>query len=368
MPLGPELQFLDRTKVLYDGRPHLFFGSSDYHRLSSHPEVLRAALEVCASGGLRSGGSRTTTGNSPYHVRLEAATAGFLGTEESAICANGYLSNTVALEAMAVEFQRFFIDDGAHASVRVSVDCLPRERVHLFRHSDPEHLRKELKTHLRPAERPLVLTNGVEFGTGDIPPLAAYWENVRSAGGMLMVDDAHGMGVAGLTGKGSAEEALLPAGACLLTGSYAKAFGVFGGVLAGPAGLFCKVVERSRTFTGATPLPPHLAAAALRSIELLQEHPDMITGLRARTFRARERIRAMGLPSCDSPAPILSVTHLDEVKNQRLRALLLRKGIYPTFTIYPGCPPGGHFRFALSSLHSDGDVERLLVAIELSCG
>lgn len=368
MPLGPELQFIDRTKVLHDGRPCLFFGSSDYHRLSSHPEVLRASLEVCASGGLRAGGSRTTTGNHPCHVRLEAATAAFLGTEESAICANGYLSNTIALEATATEFQRFFLDEGAHASVRDAVDGLPRDQVHLFRRSDPEHLREQLKTQLRPGERPLVLTDGVDFGTGAIPPLAAYWEIARNHGGMLMVDDAHGMGVAGPTGKGSVEEALLPAEACLLTGSYAKAFGAFGGLLAGPAGLFAKVVDRSRTFTGATPLPPHLAAAALRSLELLREHPDMITGLRTRTFRARERIRAMGLPSCDSPAPILSVTHLDEAKNQRLGALLLRNGIYPTFTIYPGCPPGGHFRFALSSLHADADVELLLEAIELSCG
>ena len=368
MPLGPELPFTGRTHVLCDGTPLLFFGSSDYHRLSTHPEVLKAAMEACAAGGLRSGGSRTTTGNHPLHVRLEAQTAAFLGTEEAAVCANGYLSNTVALEATAMEFQRFFVDGGAHASVQDAVDGLPPDRVQRFRHADPEDLRKELKVRLRRGERPLVLCDGVAFGTGAIPPLAAYWEAVRDEGGMLLVDDAHGMGVAGPTGRGSAEEAGLPAQACLQTGSFAKAFGAFGGLLAGPAGLFGKVVERSRTFTGATPLPPPLAAAALRSLELLREHPEMITGLRARTFRARARIRAMGLPSCASPAPILSVTHGDEAKNGRLRALLLENGIYPTFTTYPGCPPGGHFRFALSSLHTDGDVERLLEAIERSCG
>jgi 7-keto-8-aminopelargonate synthetase-like enzyme len=368
VPLGPELQFVDRTKVLYEGRPCLFFGSSDYHRLSSHPDVLRAVLEACAAGGLRSGGSRTTTGNHPYHVRLEADTATFLGREEAATCANGYLSNTVALEATAADFQRFFLDDRAHASVKVSLVALPADRVHRFRHCDPEHLRQEVEARLRPGERPLVLTDGVEFGTGEIPPLAAYWEIVRNVGGRLMVDDSHGLGVVGPTGKGAAEEAGLPAQACILTGSYAKAFGVFGGLLAGSAGLFAKVVERSRTFTGATPLPPHLAAAALRSIGVLREHPEMIAGLRARTFHARARLRAMGLPSCDSPAPILSVTHLDERNNQHLLALLLRNGIYPTFNNYPGCPPGGHFRFALSSLHSDRDVELLLEVIGQSCG
>ena len=172
MPLGPELQFTGRTQVLYEGRPCLFFGSSDYHRLSTHPEVIKAALEACAAGGLRSGGSRTTTGNHPCHVRLEAKAAAFLGLAEAAVCANGYLSNTVALEATAGAFQRFFIDDGAHASVMDSADGLPRDRVHLFRHSDPEHLRRELGARLRPGERPLLLANGVDFGTGEIPPLA----------------------------------------------------------------------------------------------------------------------------------------------------------------------------------------------------
>jgi 7-keto-8-aminopelargonate synthetase-like enzyme len=367
MPLGPELRFLDRTKVLFEEKPYVFFGGNDYHRLASHPAVLRAAWEAMDSDGLSAAGSRVTTGNHPLHERLEARAAAFLGTEEAALCSDGYLSNTVAVETVACEFQRFFMDERAHASLKMAAESLPRDQVHRFSHADPESLRKTLRFHLCPGERPLVLTNGVESGNGELSPLAAYWQEVQNLEGMLLVDDAHGMGTAGHLGKGSPDEAQLPAEAFLQTGTFAKAFGGFGGVLAGRAGIFTKVVARSRTFTGATPMPPPMAAAALRALEILQETPVMIMKLRERTLRVRERLRAMGIPSCPSPVPILSVTHQNEVRNQRLKSLLFQNGIYPTFINYPGCPPGGHFRFTLSSLHTDEDVDRLLQTIAFSC-
>jgi 7-keto-8-aminopelargonate synthetase-like enzyme len=329
--------------------------------------VLRAARDQAESEGLNLAGSRVTTGNHPLHRQLEAQAAAFLGAEEAALCPDGFLSNTVALETIAEEFQRFFIVESAHASLQVPADCLPRDRVHRFRHADPEGLRQALEAHLRPRERPLVLTNGVEPGDGELAPLGAYWGALRDADGFLLVDDAHGMGTAGPTGKGSPEAAQLPAEAFLQTGTFAKALGAFGGLVAGPSELFARIVARSRTFTGATPMPPPLAAAACCAIGLLQEHPAMITDLQQRTLQARERLRALGLPSCPSPVPILSVTHHDEARNQRLRELLLENGIYPPLIDYPGSPQGGHFRFTLSGLHTGEEVERLLATIALSC-
>lgn len=367
MPLGPQLHATGRTKVVFEGHAYLFFGGNDYHRLSTHPEVVGAAMAALEAGGLLSPASRSTTGNHPVYAELEAKAAGFLGTGASLLAPDGYLSNTLAVEAVAPDFHRFFIDAGAHASLKAPLEGLPREQVHAFRSADPEDLVQALRRHLRPGERPLVLSNGVASGNGALLPLAAYWAAVQDLDGRLVVDDAHGMGVLGRTGKGSPEEAGLPAGACVQTGTFAKAFGSFGGLLAGGADLVARAADRSRAFVGATPVPPHLAAASLRALELLAEHPDMIAGLRARVLEVRRRIRALGLPSSDSPAPILSVTHLDEAKNQRLRFLLLQNGIFPTFTNYPGCPPGGHFRFTLSGLHTDGEIDLLLETLARSC-
>lgn len=367
MPLGPELRFLDRTKVLYEGKPYLFFGGTDYHRLASHPDVLRALREVADSDGLSCAGSRTTTGNHPLLVELERRAAAFLGAGEAALCSSGYLSNAVALEAVAGEFQRFFIDGSAHSSLAAPAGRLPKEAVITFRHADPEDLVRELKARLRPGERPLVLTDGVVPVDGEMPPLRAYWEAARDFGGALLIDDAHGVAVVGPTGKGSPEEAGLPAGSFIQTGTLSKGFGAFGGLVAGQTGLAGKIVEKSQTFVGGTPIPPPLAAAAIRSIEILQENRGLIAGLRGRVLRLRERVRALGFRVPASPAPILSITHHDTGKNLCLRSLLFERGIYPPFIHYPGSPPGGTFRFAVSSAHAEEEVDLLLETIGMSC-
>ncbi|HSB81240.1 MAG TPA: pyridoxal phosphate-dependent aminotransferase family protein, partial [Candidatus Methylomirabilis sp.] len=260
MPLGPELRFLDRTKVLHEGKPYLFFGGTDYHRLASHPAVLRALREVAESDGLSCAGSRTTTGNHPLLPELERKVAAFLGAGEAALCSSGYLSNAVALEAVAGEFQRFFIDGGAHSSLAAPAGRLSRDAVVTFRHADPEDLTLELKTRLRPGERPLVLTDGVVPVDGEMPPLRVYWEAVRDFGGALLVDDAHGIAVVGPTGKGSPEEAGLSGGSFIQTGTLSKGLGAFGGLVAGQTGLAGKIAEKSLAFVGGTPIPPPLAA------------------------------------------------------------------------------------------------------------
>ncbi len=368
MALGPELRFLDRTKVLHEGKPYLFFGGTDYHRLASHPDVLRVVQEVAGSDGLSCAGSRTTTGNHPLVAELERRLAAFLGAAAAVTCPSGYLSNAMALEAVAGEFQRFFIDGSAHSSLTGPAGRLPREAVLTFKHSDPEDLERLLKGSLRPGEKPLVLTDGVVPVDGELPPLGAYWELVRQIGGALLVDDAHGIAVVGPGGKGSPAEAGLPAEAFIQTGTLSKGLGTFGGVVAGPAALAGKIPEKSLAFVGATPIPPPLAAAAIRSIAILQASPGLLASLRARALRVRERVRALGFRVPASPAPILSITHHDTGKNLRLRSLLLKRGIYPTFTNYPGSPPGGHFRFAFSSAHTEEEIDLLLQTIGLSCG
>jgi 7-keto-8-aminopelargonate synthetase-like enzyme len=323
---------------------------------------------VADSDGLSCAGSRITTGNHPLLAELERRLATFLGAGEATLCPSGYLSNTVALEAVAGEFDCYFLDDGAHSSLTAPAGRLPREAVRAFRHADPEDLEQELKGRLRPGGKPLVLTDGVVPVDGELPPLGAYWEAVRNFGGALLVDDAHGIGVVGPSGKGSPEEAGLPAESFIQTGTLSKALGAFGGLVAGPAGLAGTIVEKSQAYVGATPIPPPMAAAAIRSIEILQGSPGLITGLRGRMLRVRERIRTLGLRVPLSSAPILSITHHDAGKNLRLRSFLLERGIYPPFIRYPGSPPGGTFRFTISSAHAEEDVDLLLQTIGLSCG
>ena len=368
MPVGPELRFLDRTHVMFQGKSYLFFGGTDYHRLASHPEVVAACRREAESGGLSSAGSRITTGNNPLYARLEEKLSSFLGTEEVALCAGGYLSNAAALEALMDDYQRFFVDSDAHVSLRGPTKCLTPGRISTFRHAEPSDLMRQIQGSLHPGERPLVLTDGVASYDGELSPLGEYWEIVRNWGGLLLVDDAHGIGTIGPSGKGSPEAARLPPVAFVQTGTLSKALGTFGGLVAGSAGLAARIIDRSQAFVGATAIPPPIAAAAIRSIEILQSNPGMITGLQTRTVQARETLKAMGFAAGSSPAPIISISHRDTARNERLRLILLEHGLYlPLIRDYPGSPPGGHFRLTLSSVHTDQDIARVLEAVARSC-
>ena len=274
-------------------------------------------------------GSRVTTGNHPALLALEAKVGEFLGGRETALCSGGYLANTVALEAVAEDYQHFFLDASAHASVATPAEGMPRKALHRFRAQDPEDLARQLKRHLRPGDKPLVLTDGVVSGYGQVPPLKAYREAVRDLGGRLLVDDSHGVAVLGATGKGSPEEAGLPPQAFLQTGTLSKGFGLFGGFVAGDPGMMEKVAGRSRAFVGATPIPPFLAAAAVRAIGIVQEHPELIATLQARAVAMSRRLSALGFPVSGTRAPIFSVTYRDEARNRRLGEILERYGIYP---------------------------------------
>jgi 8-amino-7-oxononanoate synthase len=368
MPVGPELRFIDRTHVMFQGKPYLFFGGTDYHRLASHPDVVAACRQEAESGGLSSAGSRITTGNNPLYGLLEAKLASFLGAEEVVLCSAGYLSNTIALEALADEYDRVFIDSDAHVSLKGPARCLAPARLTAFRHGDPDDLSRQLQGSLRPGERPLVLCDGVASSDGALSPVGEYWEIVLSRGGLLLIDDAHGIGTVGPSGKGSPEAASLPPEAFVQTGTLSKALGAFGGLMAGSTGLAGRIMDRSQAFMGTTALPPPFAAAAIRSIEILQANQGMISGLQERTARLRERLRTMGFASESSPAPIISITHGDAERNERMRLVLLAHGLYaPLIRDYPGSPPGGHLRLTLSSVHTEQDMDLLLEAIAQSC-
>jgi 7-keto-8-aminopelargonate synthetase-like enzyme len=361
--LGPRLRFVDRTKVVHEGRTYVFFGGNDYHRLSNHPAVIEAFCAAARREGLNSAGSRTTTGNHPLYEELERALAAFFEAPEAVVFSSGYLGNLVLLQAMGGDFQRYFMDARAHSSITDAAAILDRDRVHRFRHLDPDDLANVLRAHLRPDERPLVLTDGVFPSTGIMAPLAAYRRVVEPWGGAILVDDAHGVAVVGPTGKGCVEEQGLPAEGVFVTGTLSKGFGAFGGFIVCGRELAETIRARSLAFIGSTGMSLPLAAACLKSIEILRSTPSMIASQRACVARVREALRVLGFAMPASPAPIVSVTFGDEARNGALREALLAAGIYPPFINYPGCPPGGHFRFTISSAHADEDVDRLLAVL-----
>ena len=141
---------------------------------------------------------------------------------------------------------------------------------------------------------------------------------------------------------------------------------MFGGIIPGKRELISKIQEKSLAFTGATGLPLPLAAGAIKSVEYMISHKQAIVDLQERTLALKDQFRQLGFDLPQSPAPILSITFYDEDKNKRLYNLLIKNGIYPPFINYPGAPPGGHFRFIITSITTHEQVNLLFETIQSS--
>jgi 7-keto-8-aminopelargonate synthetase-like enzyme len=210
------------------------------------------------------------------------------------------------------------------------------------------------------------MTDGVFPAQGEIPPLDQYGEIVGRYDGKILIDDAHGMAVVGKTGKGSWEEKGIPRDLIYQTGTLSKGFGVFGGIIPGKLQPISQIQEKSLAFVGATGLPLPLAAGAIKSIDYMLSHREVIIDLQKRALALKNQFRQLGFDLPQSPAPIFSITFYDENKNRRLYDLLIKNGIYPPFINYPGAPQGGHFRFIITRITTPEQVNLLFETIQSS--
>lgn len=343
--MTPVLQQVDRVFVLADGTKQLFFGGFDYHRLGTHPALVEAAANAAREHGLTTGGSRVTTGTHPLHEELERELAAFVLAEAALVVPTGYLANLIAVRALADHADRIALPQRAHPSLR---DAAQMAGLSVC------DLNVTGSCHL-------IATDGVFGARGDIPPLRDYVKEIRSDG-WLLTDDCHAVGTVGAEGRGSWEACGLTRKQLVQTGTLGKALGGFGGFIAADRAIIetCRGVA---AFVGSSALPPPNCAAGLAALRLLREHIDWIDGLQKRSVEAKVALRSAGYELPLSPAPILSIVPADAGHRERLCLALVGAGIYPSYATYPGAPAGGHFRFALSSVHTDEQVALLLATL-----
>lgn len=360
MPLAAPLQQIDRTYVRHAGRKLTYFGGCEYFRLSSHPRIITALERGLEKFGLNVAASRSTTGNHSLFAELESALARFFRQPRAALFSSGYVTNLAFAQTFAGEFTHAFIDERAHGSVRDAAALLAC-RVRPFRHRDAAGLQSGLKG-LGPDSRPLVLTDGMFAHDGSLAPLDRY-VNALPERGLILVDDAHGAGIVGKNGRGTADACGVRDERVIQTISLSKAMGVYGGAVLGARRIVEAIQERSRIFNGNTPLPLPLAFAALNAIGLLGNSPVLLRRLRANTARIKERLSAAGFPIVENTSPIVALVPRDDRHAARVCRELLRRGLFPTLIHYAGGPAQGYFRFAISSQHTARQLDLLAEAL-----
>lgn len=277
---------------------------NDYLGLSSHPRVVDAAQRAIAAYGLGATGSRLVRGSTDAHTALETALAGWTGAESALVFSSGYLANLAVVRAVAAVCDLVVSDAYNHASLidGCRISGLP---VQVAPHNDPDAVAALLDAH---PGRAAVITESVFSVDGDLAPLAALHAVTSARGALLIVDDAHALGLLGDAGAGAVAAAGL-AGApdVIVTATLSKSLGGAGGVVAGPAALTRHLIDTGRTFIYDTAPPPAVVAGVLAAVEVAREAGDRRAVLRDRGALLAGRLRAAGFVLRDPAAGVLSV-------------------------------------------------------------
>lgn len=350
-------QRLDGLWVERDGRRLLSFSCNDYLNLSHHPAVKAAAIAAVETHGVGAGASRLVTGDHPLFAELESRLAALKGAEAACVFGSGYLANAGIIPTLMREGDLILADELAHACIWSGAQ-LSGATVVPFRHNDMADLAAKLATGRSGAARCLIATDGVFSMDGDLAPLDRISALAQAHDAWLLVDDAHGLGVVGEAGKGSA--ALFPdAKIDLAMGTMSKALGGYGAYVCASQPVIDLLKTRARTLVYTTGLPPANVAAALAALDIIAAEPERVA---APLARARRFTRALNLPEAQSAVVPIVMGEADRALHAA-RALEA-KGFLAVAIRPPTVPMGtARLRLAFTAGHPEAEVDRLAEAL-----
>lgn len=349
--------------VQVHGRTMLQFATNDYLGLATHPEAIEAATSVVEEFGVGTPlGARPLTGTTVLHQQLESELAAFRGTEDCVVfnLGLGAMSGTIAI--LVGRRERVFVDAYAHGCVHDGAR-LCKGDPSWFRHNDMKDLEEQLKA--CPADQPkMIAVDGVYGMTGDLAPLPDLVELKNKYGARLFVDDAHGTGVLGDNGRGTPEYFGVEDEVDLHGGTFAKAFGTFGGYVAGPAKVMEYIRFCSPGFVLTKALPAGITSATIKTLELMQRMPERREMLWENLNLLRSRLRDAGF---DIGNPQGAVTSIFARGMTALRVVEILQDEYDILAnpvMYPAVPYGMSIvRMTTSALHTTDDVNRIVDAL-----
>ncbi|MGA9871537.1 MAG: 8-amino-7-oxononanoate synthase [Rhodococcus sp. (in: high G+C Gram-positive bacteria)] len=261
----------------------LNLASNDYLGLVKHPAVLHAACDAVRTFGAGSTGSRLVTGTTVLHNQLEDDLAQFVGAESALVFSSGYMANLAVVTALSGRDAVILSDSASHASL-IDACRLSRARIEIFDRTDLAHVERVLAR--RPERRALVVTDSVFSADGAIAPLRALHDVCERYSAVLLVDEAHGVGVRGAGGRGLVHEVgLSGAPGVVITATLSKSFASQGGVVLGPGAVKDHMIDVARPFIFDTGLAPSSVAAASAALKVLREEPERVVAVREHASR-----------------------------------------------------------------------------------
>ncbi|MCM0612728.1 8-amino-7-oxononanoate synthase [Marinobacter sediminum] len=344
-----------------DGKPLLSFCSNDYLGLANHPANIEALRNALPETGLGGASSHLICGHHDAHHQLEQRLARFTGRSSALFFSTGYMANMGVISALAGRGDTIFSDRLNHASI-IDGCILSRAKVRRYAHGDMAELEAMLA---QTSGHKLVVTDGVFSMDGDVARLKELARVCRTHDALLVVDDAHGIGVLGPQGRGSvAEQGMSEEDVPVLIGTLGKAVGTSGAFVAGSSVLIDYLVQKARTYIYTTAMPPAIATATCASIDLIERDDERRQHLRELVAVFREQASAMGYELMPSETPIQPIMVGNNWSALELSRALEERG-FLVIAIRPPTVPAGEarLRVTLSAAHSKSDLDRLLRAL-----
>ncbi|MDY6978362.1 MAG: 8-amino-7-oxononanoate synthase [Pseudomonadota bacterium] len=350
-------------RVVIDGREYLNFCSNDYLGLANHPQVKQAFKRGVDEYGVGSGAAHLVAGHARAHHQLEEELAAFVGRPRALLFSTGYMANLGVASALLGRKDAMFEDRINHASL-VDAAQLSGARLQRYRHADSDHLQQLLDS--SKASTRLIATDGVFSMDGDLAPLPSLARLAREQEAWLMVDDAHGLGVIGASGRGSLEESELGIDEVpILVGTLGKGFGTFGAFVAGEEALIETLIQQARSYIYTTALPPAVAEATRASLQLVQTEGWRREKLQQLIAQFRAGAAQLGLELGPSTTPIQPWIVGETERAVVLSEKLKEQGILISAIRPPTVPRGtARLRITFSAAHEPADITQLLAIIE----
>jgi len=348
--------------IIMNGRRMIMVGSNNYLGLTNHPKVKEAAIEAIRKYGTGCAGSRFLNGTLDIHVQLEEKLARFIRKEAALIFSTGFQVNLGVISALVGKDDVVIIDKMDHASI-IDGCRLSFGEIRKFRHNDMADLERVLGEY--EDRDKLIVVDGVFSMEGDIAHLPDIVELAKKYGARLMVDDAHGIGVLGKTGRGTAEHFGLEDKVDLIMGTYSKSLASIGGFISGSADVIHYIKHLARSLIFSASPPPASVAAVSAAVDIIENEPERREQLWKNTTKMLNGFKNLGFRTGHSQTPIIPVIVGEDEKAFLMGMMLQEEGVFANVAVTPAVPSGmALIRTSYMATHTDEQLDTVLNAFE----
>lgn len=350
--------------LVVDGKKVLNFCSNNYLGLANHPDLISASKNATGELGIGPAAVRSIAGTTTLHVELEKRIAKFKGVESAITFQSGFTANLAVVPALVGKEDVIFSDKLNHASI-IDGCRLSGAKIIAYEHNDVKSLEEQIKNNLSQYRRALIITDGVFSMDGDVAPLPEIYEVAKKYDILLMVDDAHGEGVLGKGGRGIVDHFGLHGKVDVEVGTFSKAFGVVGGMIAGKSIIIEWLRQRGRPFLFSSAMTIPDTAACLAAIDLLEDSTQLVDKLwqNAKYFKAE--MKNLGFNTGVSETPITPVMLGEAKLAQQFSKELFEAGVFAMAIGFPTVAQGkARIRVMISASHSKDDLDKGLEAFQ----